>query len=186
MKPHQRKQARWFETFGCGSPKRSTKSPTESSPSSRRNSRIRNRVASPNPRKYFATRSVSTGASGSRNGASSVLTRPPSYSNLLILGDFAHVQRVGERPQCSPEVGGGDHVEHDVHVLVATGAAFPGRVTQKWFQAWSAGRLNRTRQPPVWSTMKRPTCIEELSSLAHSTNMWPWSIGKPRAVRASE
>src|SRR5439155_6359340 len=71
MKPHQRRQARWFETLGCGTPSRCTSSPTESSPSSRNSSRIRSRVGSPSPRKYFATRSAATGASGSRNGAPS-------------------------------------------------------------------------------------------------------------------
>src|SRR6266849_730811 len=60
MKPHQRRQARWFETFGCASPSRSTSSPTVSSPSSRNSSRIRTRVWSPSPRKYVATRSLRT------------------------------------------------------------------------------------------------------------------------------
>jgi hypothetical protein len=34
--------------------------------------------------------------------------------------------------------------------------------------------------------MKRPTCIEERSSPAQSTNMWPWPTGMPRAFSASE
>src|SRR5207244_10524490 len=76
-KPHQRRQARWFETCGCRTPSRCTSSPTESSPSSRSSSRIRRRVGSPSPRKYFATRSASTGASGKRNGASSCDIDPP-------------------------------------------------------------------------------------------------------------
>src|SRR5947209_9886790 len=74
MKPHQRKHARWFETFGCGSSSRATSSPTESSPSSRSSSRMRTRIGSPRPRKYFATRSLRAGASGRRKGASSTDT----------------------------------------------------------------------------------------------------------------
>ena len=68
-KPHHRRQARWFDTFGCDCPVSSTSSPTARSPSASR-SRICSRVGSPNARKYFASTSVDAGASGSRNGAS--------------------------------------------------------------------------------------------------------------------
>src|SRR5205085_2686831 len=64
MKPHQRKQARWFDTFGCATPSRSTSWLTLSSRSVRSSSRIRSRIGSPSPRKYFATRSVLTGPAG--------------------------------------------------------------------------------------------------------------------------
>src|SRR6266540_872771 len=43
--------------------------PTLSSPSLRNSSRMRSRIGSPSPRKYFATRSVATGVVGSRKGA---------------------------------------------------------------------------------------------------------------------
>src|SRR5437016_13088800 len=103
MKPHQRRQARWFETFGCGTPSRCTSSPTESSPSSRSSSRIRRRVGSPSPRKYFATRSASTGASGKRNGASSCDIDPPV---ILEERDITIDRPFGERLGC-----GGVHQE---------------------------------------------------------------------------
>src|ERR671923_55783 len=64
----QRRQARWLDTLGCGSPSRSTSSPTESSPSARNSSRIRTRRGSPKPRKYLATRSLAAGESGRPNG----------------------------------------------------------------------------------------------------------------------
>jgi hypothetical protein len=47
---------------------------TVSSSSSRNSSRIRSRIGSPSPRKYFATRSVGRGEVGGRNGAA--LTTP--------------------------------------------------------------------------------------------------------------
>ena len=50
-------------------PSRFAKSPTESSSCSSSSARMRTRVGSPRPRKYFATRSGSAGASGSTNGA---------------------------------------------------------------------------------------------------------------------
>src|SRR5487761_1782713 len=68
-KPHQLRQARWFDTFGCDSPRACTNCPTESSPWSRRSSRMRTRVGSPRPRKYLAMRSDSAGASGRAKGA---------------------------------------------------------------------------------------------------------------------
>lgn len=81
--------ARWFEIFGCDSPRRRTRSPTLSSPSSRRRSRIRSRIGSPSPRKYFAARSVAAGAVGRRNGAdeATLLADGIYQKSLMILRD---------------------------------------------------------------------------------------------------
>src|SRR5712691_3294567 len=90
-------------------------------------------------------------------------------------------------PRGEPERGAGDERRaRPSHVVATTAAGFPGSVTQNRVQVWLAGRLKRARQLPLRSTMKRPTCIDDRSSLAQSTNWWPRSRGMPRAVSASE
>ena len=56
--------------------------------------------------------------------------------------------------------------ENALHVLATISAALPGSETQKRLQLWLAGRLKRTRQPPLRSTMKWPTSVDEESFAA--------------------
>ena len=73
-------------------------------------------------------------------------------------------------PRGEPERGAGDECRASPSHVVATTAGFPGSVTQNRVHVWLAGRLKRARQLPLRSTIKRPTCIDDLSSLAQSTN----------------
>ena len=82
--PHQRRQARWFETFGCGTPRSCASSPTERSPSDT-SSTIRSRVRSPSTRKYLAIRSDSPGATGNRKGALRIAACMPGIIHLIWL-----------------------------------------------------------------------------------------------------
>src|SRR5262249_6198632 len=60
------------------------------------------------------------------------------------------------------------------HVLATIAADLPGRVIQNRPQACVAGRLKRTRQPPLRLTMKWPTCIDlRARSPAQRTKTWP-------------
>src|SRR5918995_5624971 len=67
-KPHQRRQPRWVETVACGSPRRLTISPAESSPLSSSSRRMRSLVGSPRPRKYFPSNCTRLGDSTRAKG----------------------------------------------------------------------------------------------------------------------
>src|SRR5205807_7175804 len=102
-------------------------------------------------------------------------------------------QRTVRQKPIRPSCGKRDHAHRcerggrPPHVLATIAAGLPGRVIQKRPQVWVAGRLKWTRQPPVRSTMKRPTCIGDRAvSPAQSTKTWPRSVGRARAVSASE
>src|SRR5919197_4168282 len=86
--PHQRRQARWLETLGCGWASRRVSAPADSSPSAPSSSRMRSRVGSPRARKYLATRSVRAGAAGRRNG-DGWATAPPFQNFVISVGTEA-------------------------------------------------------------------------------------------------
>src|SRR6266496_211968 len=75
---------------------------------------MRSRIGSPNPRKYFATRSVSSGAAGSRNGDALItLATPEVISSLsdVSAGSGADERTVDDRGRARPphgHVGEGD------------------------------------------------------------------------------
>ena len=66
---------------------------------------MRSRLGSPSPRKYFATRSVASGAAGSRNGAeSTTLLTEDLYQNLLMYCpcNYRANARTREEPRAPP------------------------------------------------------------------------------------